>query len=132
MPFHLENSIRPLLCPPHEACLDRGSRGMRGKAVFRILNRPDPKSQHQARLWPRIRGLLYLVRPLRDHHPPNRAHYRRCLYRNHQPLLVAAVRKLFDWLVAGQILPMNPMTTVCGPKQVVRRGKTPVLKAENT
>jgi site-specific recombinase XerD len=43
---------------------------------------------------------------------------------------MAAIRMLFDWLVTGQIVPVNPAASVRGPKYVVRRGKTPVLKAE--
>ena len=42
---------------------------------------------------------------------------------------LAAIRMLFDWLVIGQILPMNPAAAVRGPKHVVKRGKTPVLDA---
>ena len=40
---------------------------------------------------------------------------------------LAAIQHLFDWLVIGQILPVNPATSVRGPKHVVARGKTPVL-----
>ena len=40
---------------------------------------------------------------------------------------LAAIRMLFDWLVIGQILAVNPAHAVRGPKHVVRRGKTPVL-----
>src|SRR2546423_1606173 len=43
---------------------------------------------------------------------------------------LAAIRMLFDWLVTGQIVPVNPAASVRGPKYVVKRGKTPVLKAE--
>jgi site-specific recombinase XerD len=43
---------------------------------------------------------------------------------------LAAIRMLFDFLVLGQILPMNPAASVRGPKYVVKRGKTPVLKAD--
>lgn len=43
---------------------------------------------------------------------------------------LAAIRMLFDWLVVGQILPMNPAAAVRGPKYVVKRGKTPVLEAD--
>ncbi len=43
---------------------------------------------------------------------------------------LAAVRMLFDWLVVGQVLAMNPAASVRGPKHVVKRGKTPVLDAE--
>lgn len=40
---------------------------------------------------------------------------------------VAAIRMLMDWLVIGQVLPMNPAAAVKGPKQVIHKGKTPVL-----
>src|ERR1700694_1981200 len=43
---------------------------------------------------------------------------------------LAAIRMLFDFLVTGQIVPMTPASSVRGPKHVVRRGKTPVLKAD--
>lgn len=43
---------------------------------------------------------------------------------------LAAVRMLFDYLVTGGVLPMNPASSVRGPKHVVKRGKTPVLKAD--
>jgi integrase/recombinase XerD len=43
---------------------------------------------------------------------------------------LAAIRMLFDWLVTGQVIPVNPAASVRGPKHVVRRGKTPVLKAD--
>lgn len=43
---------------------------------------------------------------------------------------LAAIRMLFDWLVIGQIMPANPAASVRGPKHVVKRGKTPVLKAD--
>ena len=37
---------------------------------------------------------------------------------------------LFDWLVAGQVVPCNPARSVRSPKHVVKNGKTPVLSAE--
>jgi site-specific recombinase XerD len=43
---------------------------------------------------------------------------------------LAAIRMLFDWLVVGQIVPMNPAGSVRGPKYVVKQGKTPVLLGE--
>ena len=42
---------------------------------------------------------------------------------------LAAVRMLFDWLITGQVVPMNPAAAVRGPKHVVKTGKTPVLDA---
>ena len=43
---------------------------------------------------------------------------------------LAAIRMLFDYLVTGGILPMNPASSVRGPKYSIKRGKTPVLSAE--
>ena len=40
---------------------------------------------------------------------------------------LAAIRHLFDWLVMGQIVPVNPAASVRGPSHSVKRGKTPVL-----
>jgi integrase/recombinase XerC len=40
---------------------------------------------------------------------------------------LAAVRHLFDWLVTGQVMPLNPASSVRGPSHSVKRGKTPVL-----
>lgn len=40
---------------------------------------------------------------------------------------LAAIRMLFDWLVIGQVVPINPAASVRGPSHSVRRGKTPVL-----
>ena len=40
---------------------------------------------------------------------------------------LAAIRMLFDWLVVGQVIAINPAHAVRGPKHVVKRGKTPVL-----
>ena len=44
---------------------------------------------------------------------------------------LAAIRMLFDWLVVGQVIPMNPAASVRGPKHVVKKGKTPVLSADD-
>jgi site-specific recombinase XerD len=40
---------------------------------------------------------------------------------------LAAIRHLFDWLVTGQVVPVNPAHTVRGPRHVVTSGQTPVL-----
>jgi site-specific recombinase XerD len=40
---------------------------------------------------------------------------------------LAAIRMLFDWLVTGQIVPVNPAASVRGPRHAVKTGKTPVL-----
>jgi site-specific recombinase XerD len=43
---------------------------------------------------------------------------------------LAALRMLFDFLVTGQVIATNPAHAVRGPKYVVKKGKTPVLNAE--
>src|SRR5690606_28883201 len=47
-------------------------------------------------------------------------------------LHLAAIRMLMDWLVVGQVLPVNPAACVRGPKHLVTKGKTPVLSAAET
>lgn len=42
---------------------------------------------------------------------------------------LAAIRMLFDWLVTGHVVPVNPAWSVRGPRHVVKKGKTPVLTA---
>jgi site-specific recombinase XerD len=42
---------------------------------------------------------------------------------------LAGIRMLFDWLVVGQVLAINPAAAVRGPKHSVRKGKTPILSA---
>lgn len=43
---------------------------------------------------------------------------------------LAALRMLFDWLVVGQVMSSNPASAVRGPRYSVKKGKTPVLSAE--
>ena len=43
---------------------------------------------------------------------------------------LAAIRHLFDYLTTGGVLPFNPAAAVRGPKHIVRRGKTPILAAD--
>src|SRR5271169_2817484 len=40
---------------------------------------------------------------------------------------LAAIRHLFDWLVTGQVVPINPAGSVRGPRHVVTCGQTPLL-----
>jgi site-specific recombinase XerD len=43
---------------------------------------------------------------------------------------LAAIHQLFDWLVVGQVVPVNPAASVRGPSHVVKKGKTPVLSPD--
>jgi site-specific recombinase XerD len=44
---------------------------------------------------------------------------------------LAAIRMLFDWLVTGQVVSVNPASSVKGPKHIVKKGKTHVLSTED-
>jgi integrase/recombinase XerD len=43
---------------------------------------------------------------------------------------LASLRMLFDWLILGQVIEINPAHAVRAAKHVVKKGKTPVLKAD--
>ena len=43
---------------------------------------------------------------------------------------LAAVRMLFDWFILGQVVPTNPASAVRGPSHSAKKGKTPVLSAD--
>lgn len=45
-------------------------------------------------------------------------------------LRLAALRHLFDWLVTGHVIDVNPAHAVRGPSHTVKEGKTPVLSPE--
>jgi site-specific recombinase XerD len=79
--------------------------------------------------WADARGLTLAT--LRTHHV---AAYVELLGKHYSPPTVkqhlAAVRMLFDWLVVRQVIEVNPAAAVRGPKYVVKRGKTPVLEAD--
>jgi site-specific recombinase XerD len=79
--------------------------------------------------WCDAKGLT--LGTLRTHHV---AAYIEFLGRSYSPPSVkqhlAAIRMLFDWLVVRQVVEVNPAAAVRGPKHVVRRGKTPVLEAD--
>jgi site-specific recombinase XerD len=80
--------------------------------------------------WCEGRGLFDLakVKPLHV------AAYIEDLQRTHSKPTVkqhlAALRMLFDWLVVGHVMDVNPAHSVRGPKHVVKKGKTPVLAAD--
>ncbi|MHC5537883.1 tyrosine-type recombinase/integrase [Singulisphaera rosea] len=82
--------------------------------------------------WCESRG----VRDMKDIRPIMVAAYIETLGKTHAKPTVkqhlATIRMLFDWLVTGQIIPINPAHAVRGPKHVVTKGKTPVLTSEET
>ena len=40
---------------------------------------------------------------------------------------LAAIRMMFDWMVTGGVLAVNPASAVRGPQYLIKKGKTPVL-----
>src|ERR1700730_12661184 len=40
---------------------------------------------------------------------------------------LAAIRRMFDWLIVGQVIDQNAAAPVRGPTHVVKKGKTPLL-----
>lgn len=44
---------------------------------------------------------------------------------------LAAIRVFFNWMITGGVLPANPAAAVRAPREVIRRGKTPVLFGED-
>ena len=44
---------------------------------------------------------------------------------------LAAIKSLFDFLTNGGILPANPASSVRGPKHSTKKGKTPILMADD-
>jgi site-specific recombinase XerD len=90
------------------------------------------KASSDFALWCEAKGL----HRLRDVQPVHVAayieHQHARIAATSDKLQLAAIRMLFDWLVVGQVVPANPASPVRGPKHVVRKGKTPVLSAEET
>jgi site-specific recombinase XerC len=67
------------------------------------------------------------LKSLRVSDASNRAIKERAASRPTVKQHLAAIRMLFDWLIVGQVLAINPAHAVRGPKHVVKRGKTPAL-----
>src|ERR1700730_6514812 len=43
---------------------------------------------------------------------------------------LAAIRRLFDWLIVGRVVNQNPAAAVRGPRHIVKKGRTPVLDGD--
>ena len=74
------------------------------------------------------------INRLQDVQPVHVAGYVEQLGREMSPPSVkqhlACIRMLFDWLVTGQVIPLNPAHAVRGPRHSVSKGSTPVLSSE--
>jgi site-specific recombinase XerD len=80
--------------------------------------------------WLELQDLAELSE-IRTHHVST---YTELLTRNYSAPTVkqhlAAIRKLFDWLIIGQVIDQNPAAPVRGPTHIVKKGKTSVLLAD--
>jgi site-specific recombinase XerD len=70
------------------------------------------------------------IKTLKVSEPGNRTVKERAAANPTRKQHLAAIRMLFDWLVVGQVLAINPAHAVRGPKHAVKRGKTRVLTDE--
>jgi site-specific recombinase XerD len=111
--------------------------GPRGQSLRQFL-RLDRQRQHPRGVSARLSELLRLVRRQRprrtgrDRADHVGAYVKSMAGKIEKPTIkqhLAAIRMLFDYLVVGQILAINPAHAVRGPKHSVKRGKTPVLSA---
>ena len=111
-----------------------GDKGMRRFLEFFAVTIDNPNTRaayfHACRrffAWCDHKGLDELVAI----EPMHVAAYIRALGKDFEKPTVkqhlAAIRMLFDWLVIGQVVAINPAHSVRGPKHAIKRGKTPVL-----
>ena len=117
-----------------------------GRARLRVFHRANPQRTHAPGLLGgaapfrsvvRARGLRELAQVKPFHVAAFIKELQRPKAPADQPLSpptvkqnLAALRSLFDWLVTGHILEVNPAHAVRGPRHVVRKGKTPYLTSE--
>jgi site-specific recombinase XerD len=122
---------RPIVVPKLVA--DAGDKAARRYANFfaSIPNDNTRAAYQRACLsffaWCETKGIVDLV----EVEPFHVAAYLKAIGATHEKPTVkqhlAAVRMMFDWLVVGQVIALNPAHAVRGPKHVIKRGKTPVL-----
>jgi site-specific recombinase XerC len=91
------------------------ARLMPDQQIARLLNRAG-KPSGRGNGWTKARVCSF------------RSHHGIAVYRESEcKQRLAALRHLFDWLVDGQVVPINPAHTVRGPRHVVTSGQTQVL-----
>lgn len=126
----------PTLFLPHQKTAER----FFGFFTANIRNKNTRRAYYKAACrfsdWCEGRGLLDLA----DVKPPHVAAYIEMLGQPapdgaglSKPSVkqhLAALRMLFDWLVVGHVLDVNPAHAVRGPKYSQKKGKTPVLDRE--
>lgn len=122
----------PALFTPHEDAAKRYIEFFTANIRNPNTRRAYLRSAQEFAAWCEVNGL----RELADIEPVHIAAYVETLQtRLAAPSVkqhLAAIKMLFDWLVIGQVLAVNPASAVRGPKHSVKKGKTPVLTAEET
>jgi integrase/recombinase XerD len=88
------------------------------RAVTRFLNWCDERGVQLTQLEP-MRVAVYIEQLTQDRAPQT--------VKQH----LAAIRMLFDWFVIGQVMPVNPASSVRGPRYSIKKGKTPVLSVND-
>lgn len=96
---------------------NRGTRAMYARAIARFFNWCDARQVDLTGISPLVVA-SYIEQMTHVYSAPT------------VKLHLAAIRMLFDFLVVGQVVPVNPASSVRGPKHVVKKGKTPVLTAD--
>ncbi len=96
------------------------TRSAYARAITRFLHECEAAGRSRVDLIDAVTVGVYIERLTRSHARPT--------VKQH----LAAISRLFDWLVTGQVVPVNPATSVRGPTHVVRRGTTPILSAAET
>jgi integrase/recombinase XerD len=101
------------------ACIrNRNTRTAYARAVFRFCRWCQPRDVSTLQQVTPVIVAAYIEELTRTHAAPS----------TKQSL--AAIRRLFDFLVTGQVVPVNPAASVRGPRHVVKKGKTPVLATD--
>jgi site-specific recombinase XerD len=110
-----------------------------GRRFFQFFT-SNIRNQHTRRAYARAVSEFiawcdqYRVPSIADVQPEHVAAYIEQLARERSAPTVkarlAAIRHLFDWLVVGQVVPVNPAASAGGPRHVVKKGKTPVLSPD--
>lgn len=93
---------------------NKNTRTAYARAVFQFLAWCEEREVSLSEIHPT------LVAAYIEHHPGSSPSVKQHL---------AAIRMLFDWLVIGQVVPFNPASSVRGPKHIVKKGKTPVMRS---
>ena len=86
-----------------------------GRAVVEFLAWCSDVGVHSITAVQPLHVAAWIEQQTRDHSAPT------------AKLRLAALRHLFDWLVMGQVVPVNPAASVRGPSHTAKVGKTPVL-----